>query len=52
VALAAAATQDLGMGPDAAGLVDHGAIGDEWERTRRTVSIVDLLLAQLGSLPG
>ena len=45
--LAAAVTDELGLPPDAAGLVDHGAIGDEWERTRGAVSIVDLLLAQL-----
>jgi hypothetical protein len=45
--LAAAATHELGLPPDAAGLVDHGAIGDEWERTRGAVSIVTLLLTQL-----
>src|SRR5918912_957492 len=31
--LAAAATQELGVAPDATGLVDHMAVGDEWERT-------------------
>lgn len=46
--LLAAAGAELGLLPDAAGLVDHGAIGDEWERTRGAVSVVDLLLAQLG----
>jgi hypothetical protein len=45
--LAAAATTELGLAPDAAGLVDHEAIGDEWERTRGAVSIIALLLAQL-----
>ena len=39
---------ELGTAPDAIGLVDHDAIGDQWERTRGAVSIVDLLLAQLG----
>jgi hypothetical protein len=46
--LAAAATAELGVAPDAAGLVDHSSIGDEWEQTRGAVSIVDLLLQQLG----
>ena len=45
--LAAAAGEELGLAPDAAGLVDHTAIGDAWERSRGAVSIVDLLLAQL-----
>jgi hypothetical protein len=46
--LAAAATAELGVAPDATGLVDHTAVGDEWERTRGGISIVDLLLRQLG----
>jgi hypothetical protein len=46
--LGAAATQEIGLAPDATGLADHEAIGDEWERTRGAVSIIDLLLAQLG----
>jgi hypothetical protein len=45
--LAAATTEALGLPPDAAGLVDHRPIGDEWERTGGNVSIVDALLAQL-----
>ena len=45
--LAAAATQELGAAPDAAGLVDHESGGDAWERSRGAVSIIDLLLAQL-----
>jgi hypothetical protein len=45
--LAAAATAQLSRPPDRFGLVDHEAIGDEWERTGRAVSIVALLLAQL-----
>jgi hypothetical protein len=47
--LKAAATQALGVAPDAAGLVDHESIGDEWERTKGAVSIVALLLTQLGA---
>ena len=46
--LAAAATAELGVAPDATGLADHAAIGDAWERTRGAVSIVDLLFEQLG----
>ena len=45
--LAAACSDDLGLAPDAAGLVDHGRIGDEWERTGGKVSIVEALLSQL-----
>ncbi len=42
-----ATTESLGLEPDAVGLVDHGSIGDAWERSRGKVSIVDALLAQL-----
>ena len=49
--LAAAAADELGLAPDAAGLVDHGSIGDEWERTKGAISIVGLLLAQLQRPP-
>jgi hypothetical protein len=45
--LATAATAALGIAPDASGLVDHGSVADEWERTRGAVSIVERLLAQL-----
>ena len=45
--LAAAATEALGLPPEATGLVDHAAIGDEWERTQGAVSIVAGLLQQL-----
>jgi hypothetical protein len=48
-ALAAAASAALGLAPDAAGLVDHDRIGDDWERARGAVSIVALLLEQLRS---
>lgn len=47
--LAATVTQEIGVAPDATGLVDHESIGDAWERTRGKVSIVDLLLEQLGA---
>lgn len=47
--LAAAATAALGLAPDAAGLVDHDRIGDAWEGSRGAVSIVGLLLEQLGA---
>jgi hypothetical protein len=45
--LAAAVTDALGLPPDASGLVDHQKIGDEWERRRGEVSIVDALFDQL-----
>jgi len=45
--LAAAATDELGLPSDAAGLVDHGSIGDAWERAGGGLSIIELLLAQL-----
>jgi hypothetical protein len=47
--LAAAATDELGVAPDAAGLVDHDSIGDSWERTGGGISIIGLLLEQLRS---
>jgi hypothetical protein len=40
-------TEALGLRPAGAGLVDHGAIGDAWERSGGKVSIVDAVLAQL-----
>ena len=45
--LAAAVTEALGIAPDAAGLVDHDRIGEEWEARRGDLSIVDALLKQL-----
>jgi hypothetical protein len=45
--LTAAATEALGLPPDAAGLVDHQRVGDDWERTGGAVSIVGALLDQL-----
>jgi hypothetical protein len=45
--LASAATAALGRAPDASGLVDHERIGNAWEQAKGTVSIVDMLLAEL-----
>lgn len=47
--LRAAVTTALGTAPDAAGLADHRSIGDEWERSGGAVSVIQALLAQLGS---
>lgn len=47
--LAAACADDLGLPPTAAGLVDHTAIADAWEKSGRATSIVSALLGQLGS---
>ena len=47
--LAAACTEALGLAPDASGLVDHDAIGNEWEGSEGRTSIVAALLAQLGA---
>jgi hypothetical protein len=49
VPLAAAATDSLGIAPDALGLVDHQALGDEWERTGGATSVIAGLLAQLAA---
>jgi hypothetical protein len=45
--VAALAGEALGRAPDFAGLVDHDAIGDAWERAQGNVSIVALLREQL-----
>lgn len=45
--LAAHCTTVLGVVPSAAGLVDHQTIGDAWERSRRSISITEALLAEL-----
>lgn len=47
--LSTAAVASLGIPPDAAGLVDHDSVGDDWERTAGAVSIVEELLRQLRS---
>jgi len=43
------ATELLGVAPDAAGLVDHARIGSAWEQANGTVSLVEMLLAELHS---
>lgn len=45
--LQAAVTEALGIPPDAAGLADHAAIGDAWERARGGLSVVEELFRQL-----
>jgi hypothetical protein len=47
--LRAAAVAALGVEPDAVGLADHERIGDEWERSRGGISIIEALLRQLES---
>ncbi len=50
--LTALVTAALALAPDRAGLVDHEAIGDAWERANGTVSIVELLIDQLTARAG
>jgi hypothetical protein len=38
--------------PDAVGLVDHERIGTTWEQANGTVSIIEMLLAELGTEAG
>ncbi len=45
--LARAATDALHRAPDATGLVDHDRIGSAWEQAKGTVSITEMLLAEL-----
>ena len=45
--LARAATETLGVPPATAGLVDHTRVGDAWERSRRSTSLVGMLLDEL-----
>lgn len=47
--LAQAAGAELGLPPEATGLVDHDRIGETWERSRGRVSIMGLLLDELAS---
>ncbi len=47
--LANVVTTALALAPDRSGLVDHQAIGDEWERANGKVSIVALLIDQLST---
>lgn len=46
--LAQACGDALGVAPESFGIVDHDRVGDEWERSGGTVSIVAALRAQLG----
>jgi len=45
--LAAAATTALQRAPDAVGLVDHERIGSAWEAAHGSLSIVEMLFAEL-----
>jgi hypothetical protein len=45
--LATLAQRALGVAPDLAGLVDHGAIGTRWERSGGKVSLVEMLRDEL-----
>lgn len=47
--LGQAAAESLGITPRAVGLVDHGVIGDAWERSQGRLSVMTLLLEQLES---
>jgi hypothetical protein len=49
VTLARAATDALGIAPDAGGLVDHDRIGDAWEQSARRVSLTEMLLDELAA---
>ena len=45
--LSAAVSNALGIEPDASGLVDHGHIGDEWERAGGKLSVIEALFGEL-----
>lgn len=45
--LVAHCTDALGLAPDVSGLVDHGPIADEWERSRGGISIIARVFEQL-----
>jgi hypothetical protein len=45
--LARAAADALHRSPDAVGVVDHERIGNAWEQAKGTVSITEMLLAEL-----
>ena len=49
VTLARAATDALGIAPDAGGLVDHDRIGEAWEHAQRQVSLTEMLLDELAA---
>ena len=46
-AVVARVRETLGRDPDVSGLVDHDAVGDEWEATNGAVSVLGLLSRQL-----
>jgi hypothetical protein len=46
--LTRATTERIGIAPDAAGLVDHERIGVAWEQAKGRVSLVEMLLEELG----
>lgn len=46
-AVVARIREALGRDPELNGMVDHDTIGDEWERTGGTVSVLELLIRQL-----
>lgn len=49
--LARAATEALGIAPDAAGLVDHDRMGDAWEQAKGAVSLTEMLFDELEPAP-
>jgi hypothetical protein len=46
-ALAAAVEERIGLAPDAAGRVDHAALGEAWDAAEGRISLVALLFEQL-----
>jgi hypothetical protein len=51
-ALAEATETILGLAPDAAGLVDHAALGEAWDQADGRISLVALLFEQLAGAGG
>jgi hypothetical protein len=49
--LAGMARGVVGLAPAAAGLVDHGRVGDEWTRSKGVRSLMDMLYEELGRTP-
>ncbi len=49
VAVVQRARETVTRDPDLSGLVDHDAVGDEWERTNGAVSVLELLRRQLNA---
>jgi hypothetical protein len=45
--LASACTSSLGVAPQAFGVVNHDRIGDAWEKSAGSTSVIDALFAQL-----